>query len=193
MMKARTIRLREMNWRDYAGKKNKAAAALMATMGVKKHERPVVKLECMRTMVSMTLTEAEKWAIFRFVDAQLDLDPQEQAVFSEQLEKTMPASQQQDVRELMTSTERKGYDRAQLEIREEVRQRDLRMMIRLLIRELGGLQLADRDRIEALSGEQLTSLGEVVLDFHSVKDLRAWLDHAEAEAMRAASDHVEPG
>jgi len=193
----KVIRLRHMSWRDYAETPNAAAAALMSKMRMAPEERPVVKLSCLRTMVSMELTERQRWAIFRFVDAYLNLDPQEQAVFDQKLTETLPPKQREDVMEMMTSTERKGYERGLEQGMAAGREQGLeqglaagreqgleqgeraearRLVLRQIHRRIGALSDDQRERIDQLTLPQLEALGEALLDFQSPNDLRAWLD-----------------
>lgn len=57
----------------------------------------------------------------------------------------------------------------------EGRQREERLILRLLNRQIGAVPEAQQTRIAALSIEQLEFLGEAVLDFRDLADLNAWL------------------
>jgi predicted transposase/invertase (TIGR01784 family) len=64
------------------------------------------------------------------------------------------------------------------EIKEEGREEGQRSLIlRQLTRRVGELPQAVRSQVEALSLEQLEDLGEALLDFTSLDDVRAWLNH----------------
>ena len=59
--------------------------------------------------------------------------------------------------------------------RQEGRQREEGLVMRLLTRRLGPVPKAQQVRIAALSVEQLEALGEALLDFQTPSDLSAWL------------------
>jgi hypothetical protein len=51
----KAIQLNRMNWRDYLDQPNPVAAALMAKMKIAPEDRPKVKAECLRLMVTLKL------------------------------------------------------------------------------------------------------------------------------------------
>jgi predicted transposase YdaD len=55
------------------------------------------------------------------------------------------------------------------------RQREERLILRLLQRRIGPVPDAQQARIAALPIEQLEALGEALLDFTDLADLNAWL------------------
>ncbi|MGC1308383.1 MAG: Rpn family recombination-promoting nuclease/putative transposase [Phormidesmis sp.] len=57
----------------------------------------------------------------------------------------------------------------------EAAQREKALILRLLNRRVGNVPEAERQQVEQLSLEQLENLGEMLLDFSSVKDLSDWL------------------
>ena len=59
--------------------------------------------------------------------------------------------------------------------RQEGRQRELDLVLRLLKRRLGPVSEADRARVSALPIEDLEALGEALLDFAGAADFAAWL------------------
>ena len=54
-------------------------------------------------------------------------------------------------------------------------EREARLILRLLSRRVGELPDSLRSQINVLSLSQLESLGEALLDFTSLSDLKAWL------------------
>ncbi len=74
----------------------------------------------------------------------------------------------------ITSVEQIGYDRG-LQAGEEKGQRSL--VINQLTRKVGSISDQTLDRVNALSSDQLESLGEALLDFGSIDDLAAWLEN----------------
>jgi hypothetical protein len=79
----------------------------------------------------------------------------------------------------VTNAERFGFERGIQEGRQEGMQEGLAqersLILRLLSRRVGILSSEVRSQVEALSLEQLESLGEALLDFSSASDLELWL------------------
>ena len=69
----------------------------------------------------------------------------------------------------------KGEAIGRREERQEGRQREERLILRLLQRRIGPVPDAQQARIAALPIEQLEALGEALLDFTELADLNAWL------------------
>ena len=53
---------------------------------------------------------------------------------------------------------------------------ELSLILRLLNRKVGELTQENRQRIEALSLEELENLAEALLDFTNMNDLHVWLE-----------------
>ncbi|MDB9446940.1 Rpn family recombination-promoting nuclease/putative transposase [Anabaena sp. CS-542/02] len=54
----RAIQLNQLRWRDYLTQSNPVAAALMAKMKIPPSERPQVKAECLRLLITLKLDPA---------------------------------------------------------------------------------------------------------------------------------------
>jgi predicted transposase YdaD len=78
-----------------------------------------------------------------------------------------PLEETRAYKELVAVGEAKG--------RQEGRQREERLILRLLHRCIGPVSAAQQARIAALPIEQLEDLGESLLDFAGPNDLNAWL------------------
>ncbi|MBW4554250.1 MAG: Rpn family recombination-promoting nuclease/putative transposase [Aphanocapsa sp. GSE-SYN-MK-11-07L] len=76
-----------------------------------------------------------------------------------------------------------GREEGREEGRQEERvlalQRERSLILRQLIRKIGGLDELMRDRVRALSVEHLEELGEALLEFEAIADLEAWLSKLE--------------
>ena len=153
------VQLNRLNWRDFLLQQNPVAAALMAKMKIEESDRPKVKAECLRLMVTLKLDPAKMYLISGFVDTYLNLNPQEEAVFQSELS-TIDLEEQEQIMEITTSWERKGQSNT---------------IIRQLNRKLGTLPSAIAEEIESLRPNQLDSLTEDLLDFQSLDDLNQWL------------------
>ena len=156
------VQLNRLNWRDFLQQQNPVAAALMAKMKINEKDRPKVKAECLRLMVSLKLDPARMYLISGFVDTYLNLNLQEEAVFQSELS-TIDLEKQKQIMEITTSWERKGKSNT---------------IIRQLNRKLGTLPSTISSEIESLQPNQLDSLAEDLLDFQSLDDLDRWLSNS---------------
>ena len=68
------IQLNLLNWRDFLKHENPIAAALMTKMHIKKKDRPKVKAECLRLLVTLKLDPAKTQLISKFVDTYLNFE-----------------------------------------------------------------------------------------------------------------------
>ncbi len=166
----KVVQLNRLNWRDFLKQKNPVAAALMAKMRIDKEERPKVKAECLRLMVTLKLNPAKMQLISGFVDSYLNLNLQEESIFQSELSK-MKLEEKEQIMQITTSWEEKGQIKGRLEEK-------LNITLRLLKRKLGTLEGDITERIESLEPTQLDSLTEDLLDFQSVDDLLNWLSNS---------------
>ncbi|OCQ98762.1 hypothetical protein BCD64_22155 [Nostoc sp. MBR 210] len=60
-------------------------------------------------------------------------------------------------------------------VQQGLQQGEQQLILRLLNRRLGEVEISLTEQIKRLSIEQLESLGEALLDFVTVADLEAWL------------------
>ena len=92
----RVIQLNRLHWRDYVNRANPVASALMAKMRIAKKDRPRVKAECLRLLLTLRLNPAKMRFIFGFVDTYLRLSRAEQDEYRETLalEKMTPAERE---------------------------------------------------------------------------------------------------
>jgi Domain of unknown function (DUF4351) len=159
----RAIRLNHLKWQDYAQQQNPVASALMAKMKMKRQERPLVKVECLKQMARLGLNPAQARMISKFVDSYLRLEGQEMATFQAELDRIEP-SEKEVVMEVLTSWTQEGMER-------EGRS----LVLRQLNRRVGTLPEDIQTQVAALPLEQLETLGEDLLDFTNLADLENWL------------------
>ncbi len=162
----RVVQLNRLDWHDFLNRPNPVAAALMSKMRVAKADRPRVKLECLRMLVSLNLNLDERKLVSGFVDTYLELDDDETKVFERELS-TFDRKMGTDVMEIVTSWMKTGIQQG------EMKERNL--VLRQLTRKIGKLTATEQKRFESLSIEQVEALGEALLDFASKADLKAWL------------------
>jgi predicted transposase YdaD len=113
------IQLNRLNWRDFiddqrsAGghRPNPVAAALMAKMAIAENDRPKVKAECLRLLVTLKLDPAKTALISQFVDTYLRLNAKEEQTFQAEID-TMDIAQKEEIMQATTSWEEKGMEKA---------------------------------------------------------------------------------
>jgi len=160
----KVIQLNRLDWRDYLKQKNPVAAALMSKMNINPEDRPKVKAQCLRLMVSLKLNPAKMQLISGFVDSYLRLDSDEKVVFQSELSK-MKLEEKEQIMQITTSWKEEGRLEGQSAT-----------ILRLLKRKLGNLSEEIENRIQSLESNQLDALTEDLLDFESFKDLEFWLN-----------------
>jgi Domain of unknown function (DUF4351)/Putative transposase, YhgA-like len=153
------IQLNRLDWRDFLDRSNPVAAALMAKMKIAKKDRPKVKAECLRLLVTLKLDPAKTRLISKFVDSYLRLDVKEKRTFQAEVD-TMGLEQKEKIMQVTTSWG-------------EEAQRSL--VLRQLNRKVGAVSDRALVLINSLPSEKLEFLGEALLDFVSIADLDNWL------------------
>ncbi|MDB9540955.1 hypothetical protein PN457_15045, partial [Anabaenopsis arnoldii] len=88
------------------------AAALMAKMKIPPSERPQVKAECLRLLITLKLDPARMQLISGFVDVYLNLNGTEEELF-QVTANNMGLLQEEKYMEIVTSWERKARQEAQ--------------------------------------------------------------------------------
>jgi hypothetical protein len=173
------IQLGRLHWRDYARRSNPVASALMARMGMRAEERPRVKLECLRLLVTLRLDPARMRLISSFIDTYLRLSAEEALQFRSQAATLLGEDEKASVMELTTSWKEEGIEigRGQgIEIGRELgREREYLLLLRQLRKRFGMLEPGWEEKIRKFSFDQLEELGEAFIDFTSPQDLRNWL------------------
>ena len=173
----KVIQLNQFDWRDFVENRNPVAAALMSKMNIAQEDRPRVKLECLRLLVSLELDPARMELISGFIDTYLNFDAQEEQAFQSQLG-TISLEEQQQIMQLTTSWEQRGIAKGRQEGRQEgLFEGRISTILRLLNRKFGSLDSAITDKISALNSEQLDFLTEELLDFQSFEELERFLDN----------------
>lgn len=171
----RVVQLNQLRWRDFLDRENPVAAALMAKMPIRDDERPKVKAECLRLLVTLRLDPARTRLISGFVDSYLKLTAEEERLFRREVLGIEP-EKREVVMEIVTSwTEegiRQGLEQGRVEGR---RVEALELVRRQLVRRLGTLPPEADQRLGALPVDQLEALAEALLDFRDPTHLTAWL------------------
>lgn len=172
----KVLQLNRLNWKDYLNSHNPVASALMAKMDIKAEDRPKVKAECLRLLVTLKLNPAKMQLISGFVDTYLELSAKEELVFRQQLDKFLPKERQQAM-EIITSWMRQGLEQGLqqgLEQGKELGQKQ--MVLHLLKKRIGDISELTQEEIKLLNQEKLNDLAEALFNFSNSEDLKKWLE-----------------
>lgn len=169
-----SIQLNRLNWRTFLQQHNPIAAALMSKMKIQPSDRPKVKAECLRLLVSFRLDPARMELVSGFVDTYLRLNVQEDQVFQTELDKK-GLVEQEEVMQIITSWMEQGIEQG-IEQGEGARKQALNMVQLQLSSLIGDISQPSQGRIETLSQLKLNKLGLALLRFSSEIDLVNWLD-----------------
>jgi predicted transposase/invertase (TIGR01784 family) len=162
------IQLNRLNWRDYINSDNPVAAALMSKMKIAKRDRPKVKAECLRLLVTLKLDPAKTRLISKFIDTYLRLSIQEEQTFQAELDK-IGVAQKEAIMQVTTSWEEKGIETGI--------ERERRSLVTLLLEQkIGQVPDPTSDRLSALPLDRLSALAIALLNFNSIADLNQWLE-----------------
>jgi predicted transposase/invertase (TIGR01784 family) len=141
------IQLNRLNWRDFIDRPNPVAAALMSKMRIETKDRPKVKAECLRLLVTLKLDPAKSQLISQFVDTYLRLNVQEEQTFQAEID-TMGIAQKEAIMQVTTSWEERGIVKGKDEER--------RLLARKMLQE--GATLNFVTKVTGLTAEQLQQL-----------------------------------
>jgi hypothetical protein len=159
------VQLNQLNWRDFLNQRNPIASALMAKMQIAPEDRPKVKAECLRLLVTLRLDPAKMQLISGFIDTYLNLNESEEQTFRDEIG-TIELEEKEEVMQIVTSWMRTGIQQGQAS-----------MVMRLLKHKFGEIDSNIEAQIQKLSSPQLEDLSEALLDFEQLEDLTTWLSH----------------
>ena len=142
----KAIQLNRLDWRDYVDRANPVAAALMSKMSITPSDRPKVKAECLRLMVTLKLNPAKSRLISKFVDTYLRLNAKEEGEFRVEIDK-LELGEKEAVMQTMTSWEEKGLEKATRTIALNMLRKNLALET---IAEVTGLTIAE---VQTLQGQ----------------------------------------
>jgi Domain of unknown function (DUF4351) len=105
-----------------------------------------------------------------FVDTYLKLNPQEEPIFQEEINR-MGLTEQEQVMEIVTTWMERGMERGI----ERGAERETALVLRQLARQLKTVSPALEEKVRQLPIAQVEVLGEAMFDFSSEADLVNWL------------------
>lgn len=150
----RTVQLNQLNWRSYTDSKNPVASALMTRMKIRKSDRPRVKLQCLRLLVTLRLDRRKSGLIAHFVSSYLKLDGDEVRIYQRNLE-TLFQAERQEIMQYTNSWIEEGLEQGRVEGRVEALRESLAV---LLVRLFGERAAQLVQRLPDLSVEALNDL-----------------------------------
>jgi flagellar biosynthesis/type III secretory pathway protein FliH len=157
----------------------------MAKMNIAPEDRRQVKFECLRLMATLRLDRAKMQLISGFVDTYLQLSAEEEALLRAEIGRMEP-TEQEVVMEIVTSWMREGIEQGLQQGLQQGRQEgrqegEVAIILRLLNRRIGTVDLQLQEHIRQLSLTQLEDLAEALLDFSNEADLVAWLQQVSRD------------
>jgi predicted transposase YdaD len=181
----RAVQLNRLNWRDFLNQRNPIASALMAKMTIDPQDRPKVKAECLRLLVTLKLDPARMQLISGFVDTYLRLNESETREFESELDK-IGLNEKEEVMQIVTSWMEQGIEQGRKEgveqgrkegVEQGQREGEIKLVLRMLAVKFGSLDSEVAARIRQLKPNQLEDLGVALLSFQHLKDLTVWLSN----------------
>ena len=162
------VQLNQLNWRDFLARQNPVASALMSKMSIAPEDRPKVKAECLRLLVTLKLNPAKMQLISGFIDTYLRLNKIEKEKFQTELG-TLIKEEKEEVMQIVTSWMEEGIERGI--------EREKNLILRLINRKFGQIDLKLATKIRNLNIEIIEALAEAIFDLDTVEDLQNWLDN----------------
>ncbi|MFN8614046.1 MAG: flagellar assembly protein H [Vulcanimicrobiota bacterium] len=171
----RTVQLNRLNWSQFVDKPNPVASALMARMKIRKRERPIVRLQCLRLLATLRLDKEKSGLISHFVSSYLRLNSQEMRVYEENLE-AIPVQERQVVvqytNEWIEQGIERGIEQGRREGSEKASRRGLKCLLELKFAQAAaplvarlpelGLEILERLQDALESGADLQQLEKLV-------------------------------
>ena len=137
-------------------------------MSIAPEDRPKVKAECLRLLVTLKLNPAKMQLISGFIDTYLRLNKIEEEKFQTEIG-TLIKEEKEEVMQIVTSWMEEGIERGI--------EREKNLILRLINRKFGQIDRELETEIRSLNIEIIETLGEAIFDLDTVEDLQNWLDN----------------
>jgi hypothetical protein len=157
------IQLNRLDWRDFMRNPNPLATALMARMHIAPAERTLVKLQCLRLLVTQQLDPARSHLIMSFVEAYLTLNEDEQRGVRTGIQQ-LPRLEKERIMRFTNQWIEEGRQEA-----------SLLLIKKLIVQRFGAISRPRSTRLTALSLPRLQALADVLLELEDANALDAWL------------------
>jgi predicted transposase YdaD len=139
----------------------------MSKMNIEPADRPKVKAECLRLLVTLKLNPAKMQLISGFIDTYLRLNKIEEQTFAAEVSSFIP-KEKEKVMQIVTSWMEQGI--------EQGIEREKKLILRQINRKFGNIGMELETRIRSLNLEIIESLGEEIFDLDTIDDLQKWLE-----------------
>ena len=174
------VQLNQLNWRDFLARPNPVASALMSKMSIAPEDRPKVKAECLRLLVTLKLNPAKMQLISGFIDTYLRLNKIEEEKFQAEIG-TLIKEEKEEVMQIVTSWMEEGIEKGiEKGIERGIERgidREKNLILRQINRKFGQIDLELATEIRSLNIEIIEALAEAIFDLDDVEDLENWLDN----------------
>jgi hypothetical protein len=164
------IQLNRLNWRDYVNNPNPIACALMGKMQIAPADKPRVKFECLRLLLTLRLEIGKQRLISSFFETYLPLTPPQRQQF-QALIATLKPELQESAMVLTTSWKEEGRAEGLAQGRQEA----MNIFLRFLTQKISGISPDTLEQVRLLNVAQLEELAVALLDFSTPEDLAAYL------------------
>ena len=174
------VQLNQLNWRDFLARPNPVASALMSKMSIVPEDRPKVKAECLRLLVTLKLNPAKMQLISGFIDTYLRLNKIEKEKFQTEIG-TLIKEEKEEVMQIVTSWMEEGIEKGiEKGIERGIERgidREKNLILRQINRKFGQIDLELATEIRSLNIEIIEASAEAIFDLDDVEDLQNWLDN----------------
>ncbi len=109
ILRYNVLQLNRLHWRDFVSIPNPVTCAFAAKMKMARSQRPIVKLECLRTLSQLGLNPARTQLVSGFIDTYLKLNAEEETIFRSRLQEILP-EQQEEVMQIVTTWMEQGIE-----------------------------------------------------------------------------------
>jgi predicted transposase YdaD len=141
-------------------------------MNIAPADRPKVKAECLRLLVTLKLNPAKMQLISGFIDTYLRLNQIEEEKFAAEIGSLIPA-EKEEVMQIVTSWMEQGIEQG----RQEAITKEKDLIVRQIKRKVGNIDMELETQIKSLNLEVIEVLAETIFDLATVEDLRNWLEN----------------
>jgi flagellar biosynthesis/type III secretory pathway protein FliH len=149
-------------------------------MNIAPADRPKVKAECLRLLVTLKLNPAKMQLISGFIDTYLRLNQIEEEKFAAEIGSLIPA-EKEEVMQIVTSWMEqgieRGIERGIQQGRQEAITKEKDLIVRQIKRKVGNIDMELETQIKSLNLEVIEVLAEAIFDLATVEDLRNWLEN----------------
>ncbi len=177
----RKIQLNRLDWRQFAHLENPVAIALMSKMDIAPQDRPRVKMQCLRMIVTLRIDSAKMALITHFMDTYLRLSEKEELMMMQEIKATLEPQEQERIMVYTNSWLEKGISIGKQEGISIGKQEGISIALinachKIIARKFGK-EFAEQlyEQLTHLRQEQLELLNLDLMDMVVPDEVAAWL------------------